>query len=762
MATGKNKYDLPNSKERNKPELLERLGRLKGIKKHIEELSYGSFEISEKLDDKGNLIGIEIILYTVDDEVTLEKFILVNKKNPQALEEVAGKFLEMIKELHSKEISHGDLNPQNIIIEGVQGNYSIKLSINPDFLYIPGLELEKEEEETRGTVGYQHSSRLDAPITYKNSKTDYYSELVIYGLLCPNNQQLTDILVDYNNEKDYSNLVPFYIDSRFVLPSPQKEEEKPIEATLSSTEEKQTKNLKITYYYIFLLSIIIVILMTTILWGTKKNRQKQPVEPTKASSLSAQEFVTPTAVSPIENPIEKVVATPKEEKPTEEKIIAKPIEKPKEEKPTEEKIIAKPIEKPKEEKSTEEKIIAKPIEDKPIAKSIEEKIVEKKGEDKIETKSFSSKYDKVREFSEGLAVVELDGLYGIIDKNGKEIVPALYQEIKDFSEGLAVVKLNDKYGFINRAGKLVIPLKYNSAESFSNGKAYVKYANKNMYISVAGKEYEQIGDFSEGLAVVESDGKYGFIDKTGKEVIPLKYDDAEEFYKGTAIITWKEKKGLIDRMGRGLTAPKYNRLYRKYGDYDFMEGVIYHSGMIIGTDYYYISLKGKEYDYIERYQKGYSNLYRARNKYKYGLIDKEGNEMTAIKYDKLFDEFEDGLLGVKLNGKYGAIDPKGKEIIPLKYDYIKIVSSKEIVVSVNGKTFTINASGKCIKDCGNFEYVIYQLEKGEGFYNLERKFNITEEELLKVNPELKDKKIDNTTQIWIPKEKYIQWYQQQQ
>lgn len=743
MATGKNKYDLPNSKERNKPELLERLDRLKEIKKHIEELSYGSFEISEKLDDKGNLIGIEIILYTVDDEVTLEKFILVNKKNPQALEEVAGKFLEMIKELHSKEISHGDLNPQNIIIEGVQGNYSIKLSINPDFLYIPGLELENEEEETRGTVGYQHSSRLDAPITYKNSKTDYYSELVIYGLLCPNNQQLTDILADYNNQEDYTKLDPFYIDSRFVLPSPQKEEEKPIGATLPPTEEKQTKNLKITYYYIFLLSIIIVILMTTILWGTKKNRQKQTNESTETSSLPSQEFVTPTAVSPIENPIEKVVATPKEEKPTEEKIIAKPIEK------------------SKEEKSTEEKIIAKPIEDKPIAKPIEEKIVEKKGEDKIETKSFSSKYDKVREFSEGLAVVELDGLYGIIDKNGKEIVPALYQEIKDFSEGLAVVKLNDKYGFINRAGKLVIPLKYNSAESFSNGKAYVKYANKNMYISVAGEEYEQIGDFSEGLAVVKSNGKYGFIDKTGKEVIPLKYDYAEDFYKGSAIITWKEKKGLIDRMGRGVTALKYNSLKRREDD-DFMVGEIYRLGMIIGTDYYYISLKGKEYDYIERYQKGYSNLYRATNKYKYGLIDKEGNEMTAIKYDRLFDKFEDGLLGVKLNGKYGAIDPKGKEIIPLKYDYIRIVSSKEIVVSVNEKIFTINASGKCIKDCGNFEYVIYQLEKGEGFYNLERKFNITEEELLKVNPELKDKKIDNTTQIWIPKEKYIQWYQQQQ
>lgn len=747
MATGKNKYNLPNHSEEDE-KWNNLLKKLESIQTYIKELPYGNFEIIKECDNSGKLIGLKTISVAVN-KVTLNDFILENKKNPQALEEVAEKFLEMIKRLHEKEISHGDLNPQNIIIEGVQGNYSIKLSMNPDFLYIPGLGLEKEEEETRGTVGYQHSSRLDASITYKNSKTDYYSELVIYGLLCPNNQQLTDVLADYNNEKDYRELKPFYNDSRFVQPSPLKEEEKPIEATLSSTEEKQTRFPKQKLIkkglYIVATAVLMVVGIEIFRFQINKNQQEQPVEPTKASSLSAQEFVTPTAVSPIENPIGKVVTTPKEEKPTEEKIIAKPIEK------------------PKEEKSTEEKIIAKPIEDKPIAKSIEEKIVEKKGEDKIETKSFSSKYDKVREFSEGLAVVELDGLYGIIDKNGKEIVPALYQEIKDFSEGLAVVKLNDKYGFINRVGKLVIPLKYNSAESFSNGKAYVKYAYESRYISVAGKEYEKIGDFSEGLAVVESDGKYGFIDKTGKEVIPLKYDYAEDFYKGSAIITWKKKKGLIDRMGRGLTAPKYDRLYRRKDD-DFIEGIIHRSNMITGADYYdyyYISLKGKEYYYIQRYQKEYSNLYQVRNN-KYGLIDKEGNEMTAIKYDKLFDKFEDGLLGVKLNEKYGAIDTKGKEIIPLKYDYIKIVSSKEIVVSVNGKTFTINASGKCIKDCGNFEYVIYQLEKGEGFYNLERKFNITEEELLKVNPDLKDKKIDNTTQIWIPKEKYIQWYQQQQ
>jgi hypothetical protein len=52
-----------------------------------------------------------------------------------------------------------------------------------------------------------------------------------------------------------------------------------------------------------------------------------------------------------------------------------------------------------------------------------------------------------------------------------------------------VVKLNGKWGFIDTAGKEVIPLKYDVA-----------------------------GWFCEGLAMVILNGKYGFIDKTGKYV----------------------------------------------------------------------------------------------------------------------------------------------------------------------------------------------------------------------------------------------------
>ena len=102
-----------------------------------------------------------------------------------------------------------------------------------------------------------------------------------------------------------------------------------------------------------------------------------------------------------------------------------------------------------------------------------------------------------------------------------------YDSVGSFSEGLAEVELNDKWGFIDTMGNVVIPLKYDNA-----------------------------GFFSEGLAGVELDGKYGFVDTTGKEVVPLKYDSVNKFEDGLAKVElngkwWfiSNKHGHIDKTG---------------------------------------------------------------------------------------------------------------------------------------------------------------------------------------------------------------------
>ena len=60
------------------------------------------------------------------------------------------------------------------------------------------------------------------------------------------------------------------------------------------------------------------------------------------------------------------------------------------------------------------------------------------------------------------------------------VIPAEYTEAWDFSDGLARVGKGGKYGFIDKIGKIVIPLEYNEVDyHFSDGLARVVKITKN-------------------------------------------------------------------------------------------------------------------------------------------------------------------------------------------------------------------------------------------------------------------------------------------
>lgn len=56
------------------------------------------------------------------------------------------------------------------------------------------------------------------------------------------------------------------------------------------------------------------------------------------------------------------------------------------------------------------------------------------------------------------------------------------------------------------------------------------------YTEPIAAQYEDAKTFSEGLAAVKKDGKWGYIDKTGKTVIPFSYDYAFSFSEGLAVV----------------------------------------------------------------------------------------------------------------------------------------------------------------------------------------------------------------------------------
>lgn len=179
-------------------------------------------------------------------------------------------------------------------------------------------------------------------------------------------------------------------------------------------------------------------------------------------------------------------------------------------------------------------------------------------------------YGQPPHFSEGLEAVEnADGLYGFIDKTGKQVIPCQYQDVRIFSEGLAAVEnANELWGFIDKTGKQVVPCQYWSVNNFSEGLAPVANANELWgLIDKTGKQvvscqYSYVYNFSEGLAAVENTYVLlGFIDKTGKVVVPCQYFETEDFSEGLALVRNTEGLwGVIDKTGKQVVPLRYKEI----------------------------------------------------------------------------------------------------------------------------------------------------------------------------------------------------------
>ncbi len=108
---------------------------------------------------------------------SLRAFIEQNLQDADVFRTVATEFQKMVAELHASEISHGDLQDGNILLNRNGAQVEIKL-IDYDSVFVPALRGYPDS----GIVGlpeYQHPQRI-ARGGQTGEKVDYFSELVIY------------------------------------------------------------------------------------------------------------------------------------------------------------------------------------------------------------------------------------------------------------------------------------------------------------------------------------------------------------------------------------------------------------------------------------------------------------------------------------------------------------------------------------------------------------------------------------------------------
>ena len=74
----------------------------------------------------------------------------------------------------------------------------------------------------------------------------------------------------------------------------------------------------------------------------------------------------------------------------------------------------------------------------------------------------SPQFDGAESFSEGLALVKVDGKRGFIDKKGTIVITPQFESALDFKDGLAKVELTKSMsGYINKKGKIVYSVRVN-------------------------------------------------------------------------------------------------------------------------------------------------------------------------------------------------------------------------------------------------------------------------------------------------------------
>ena len=299
---------------------------------------------------------------------------------------------------------------------------------------------------------------------------------------------------------------------------------------------------------------------------------------------------------------------------------------------------------------------------------------------------------------------------------------------RPFSEGLAFAQINGKVGYINKVGDMVVTLpQCDMGFDFHDGLAAVrdKKSYKWGYIDKTGRQivsyqYSNADDFSEGLAhVCTPEGEHFFIDKTGKRVVSFSYDTSSssgfsvgDFHEGVAVVWcgWRSPEYfLINKIGEiVLELPYYH-----------VESEGFHEGLAVALNEYrehvFINTSGQQvmslpqYDLVFGFSDGLALVGVAAEKHfdgsydieniKCGYIDQSGTEIIRPQYSSAWD-FSEGLAVVGINGKYGYIDKTGNVVIPLQFDSAQDFSEGLACVRKNNKCFFIDKSGNIVITVG--------------------------------------------------------------
>lgn len=359
------------------------------------------------------------------------------------------------------------------------------------------------------------------------------------------------------------------------------------------------------------------------------------------------------------------------------------------------------------------------------------------------SKKLFTNYDKVEAmqnvdyngmvfYSSYVLKVQKNGLYGLINFNGKELLPCEYTEItplekvtrsfvtiKDGKKGLVdnsgsiiieneyvdikpltnkyedgyIVKNNsNKFGLINYNKKQVLECKYDEISNVTGSNMYVvKDGQEVQLLSQDGNillkdKFKEAISIDNSNIIIKSNGKYGLISSTGDTIFNTEYQDLSYAFDGNYIAKKNDKYGIIN-------IEKETNIDFTYEHITYLkeEGFIEADKSLAETDLIDTNFEVKTTGMVSEINSkfGYIKV-RVGEEYKYyNYRLEEKNVKDVLSTNTLYLS--------KKDDKYGYVDKNGTMVV----DYIYDDATEQNIygfaaVNINGKWGAIDANGKVI------------------------------------------------------------------
>lgn len=300
-------------------------------------------------------------------------------------------------------------------------------------------------------------------------------------------------------------------------------------------------------------------------------------------------------------------------------------------------------------------------------------------------------------------LVARDGKFGVVKVDGAELIPCLYDGIC-YAGGFYVVEREKRFGVLDGRGKRLVEMEYERISPSDNEGPWPACKEGRWgYIEPTGRVVidfacDEARPFIDGIAAVRKHGLWGIIDTRGSLLVKPVYDEVcygEQWYSEKLIAVAKNGKwGFIDKNGGYVLEPSYKQVCLP-----FQQGAA-----VVETrmDSRFIDRQGKLLSKIPQWSgdfylyttEGLLPLYKEN---RFGYIDCRGNEAIPLIYDRVKEGrpgvFCDGLLRLRKNGKWGYVDRQHATVLDFVYDEADDFADGIARVVLNGAEGFIDRQG---------------------------------------------------------------------